>query len=84
MYCTPFSIHDRLLRLQGQPTQSMAVVFLVLVVCLAVISDDLKSSNHLTNSEETQYLSEDDPGRSQLSRVHVADAAEERFGAGGV
>lgn len=65
--------------------QNRAMFFrLMLVVCLAVIADDLESSDHFTNGEKTQYLSEDDASRSQLSRVHVADAAEEGFGANGV
>jgi len=51
----------------------------VLVVWFAVISDHLESSDHLTHSEKSQNLSKDDPGRSQLLGVDVADGTEERF-----
>ena len=58
-----------LLRLQGVATKQdlgrvkvgLSLDFLMFVVRLAVISDKLHPSDHFTNSEEPQNLSEDDP-----------------------
>lgn len=44
--------------------------------CLAVVANKLHASNHLADREETKHLSGHDTASSQLSRVHVADAAE--------
>ena len=51
---------------------------MVLVVCVtAPVSDNLESTDHLSDGEETNDLCGDNTGANKLLVVHVADAVDE-------
>jgi hypothetical protein len=59
-------------------------LFLMLMMRLAVISDQLHSTDHFSDGEKAQYLCKHNTNSRHLPAVHVSNGAEDGFGVDGI